>query len=386
MSAESLIKRGQSCAKDAREAAREFRAAVAQPEMALVLFFCSSEYDLDELAAAMNKLFAGVQVVGCTTAGEIGPIGYLEHSLTGASFSARVFTAATARIDHLREFRIAEGPTLVQDLLQNLESQAPQANADNSFAFLMIDGLAEREEPVTRALQAALGKLPLFGGSAGDGLNFGRTHVFFDGGFHSDSAVLVLATTPLPFRIFKTQHFVASDKRVVVTDADAEHRLVREINGRPAAEAYAELVGVDIHQLDSMGFAASPLVVVIDGTSYVRSLQKVNPDGSLTFFCAIDEGMVLRMARGVDLMENLEQAFAANHTAIGEPQLVIGCDCILRRLEIVKGRLVERATDLFLRNKVIGFSTYGEQYRGVHVNQTLTGIVIGSAETEAQGA
>ena len=26
---------------------------------------------------------------------------------------------------------------------------------------------------------------------------------------------------------------------------------------------------------------------------------------------------------------------------------------------------------------VVGFSTYGEQYLGVHVNQTLTGVAIG---------
>jgi hypothetical protein len=41
---------------------REFHAALAQPEAELVIFFCSSEYDLEVLAAEMNRLFAGVQV------------------------------------------------------------------------------------------------------------------------------------------------------------------------------------------------------------------------------------------------------------------------------------------------------------------------------------
>jgi hypothetical protein len=27
---------------------------------------------------------------------------------------------------------------------------------------------------------------------------------------------------------------------------------------------------------------------------------------------------------------------------------------------------------------VVGFSTYGEQYNGIHVNQTFTGVAIGS--------
>lgn len=373
------ILKAQSCATDAREAVLEFHAAVVQPDMALVIFFCSSEYDLEVLAAEMRRLFAGVQVVGCTTAGEIGPTGCRDRSLTGASFPASSFNAVSGRIDRLQKFEIASGQVFAQELLQRLESQAPQADMDNSFALLLIDGLSVREEPVTRALQSALGKLPLFGGSAGDGLNFGMTQVYFDGGFHTDSAVLVLVTTSLPFRIFKTQHFVPTDQRVVVTAADAEQRTVREIDGWPAAEAYARLVGANVQNLDPMRFAAFPVVVLIDGTNYVRSIQKANPDGSLTFFCAIEEGLVLRVARGVDLVENLEHAFAGVRAAIGQPQLVIGCDCILRKLEIAQRGFGERVETLFRDNNVIGFNSYGEQYCGVHVNQTLTGIAIGEA-------
>jgi hypothetical protein len=32
---------------------------------------------------------------------------------------------------------------------------------------------------------------------------------------------------------------------------------------------------------------------------------------------------------------------------------------------------------VFRHNNTIGFSSYGEQYLGVHVNQTLTSIAIG---------
>jgi hypothetical protein len=101
--------------------------------------------------------------------------------------------------------------------------------------------------------------------------------------------------------------------------------------------------------------------------------------GLVLFFRAIDEGLVLHVARGADLVGNLEGAFAMVRAAIGEPQLVIGCDCILRRLEIVQEQLVGRVEDIFARNRVSGFSSYGEQCRGVHVNRTFTGIAIGSA-------
>jgi len=261
--------------------------------------------------------------------------------------------------------------------MQRLETLEPQAEESNSFAFLLIDGLSVREEPVTRALQNALGRIPLVGGSAGDGLSFGRTHVYSDGSFHTDSAVLAVVTTPAPFRIFKTQHFVPTDQRFVVTVADAAHRIVNEIDGWPAAGRYAEVLGMGVESLDPSRFAEQPIVVVIDGTNYVRSIQKVNPDGGLTFFCAIEEGLVLRGARGVDLVGNLEEAFAEIRGAIGQPQLVIGCDCILRKLEMTQRGLIDRVAKVLHENNVVGFSSYGEQHLGVHVNQTLTGIAIG---------
>jgi len=371
------VRTAQSCATDACEAVREFHAAVVQPDMALVVFFCSVEYDLEALAVEMQRLFIGVPVIGCTTAGEIGPTGYRDHSISGASFPSGSFTVATGRIDRLQQFESIQAQSLEQDLMQRLESQEPRAAASNSFALLLIDGLSVREEPVTRALQNVLGKLPLVGGSAGDGLSFGRTQVYSDGCFHTDSAALVLVTTDVPFMIFKTQHFVPTDQRVVVTAADSEHRIVNEIDGWPAAESYARFVGTDVENLDPSRFAEEPIVVVIDGTNYVRSIQKVNPDGSLTFFCAIEEGLVLRGACGVDLAGNLEEAFAEIHTAIGQPQLVLGFDCILRKLEMTQRGLVDRVEAAFRENNAIGFSGYGEQHLGVHVNQTLTGIAIG---------
>jgi len=41
--------------------------------------------------------------------------------------------------------------------------------------------------------------------------------------------------------------------------------------------------------------------------------------------------------------------------------------------------------EIFQRNNTIGFSSYGEQFRGIHNNQTFTGCAFGSAsgiETE----
>jgi hypothetical protein len=157
---------------------------------------------------------------------------------------------------------------------------------------------------------------------------------------------------------------------------------VYEIDGRPAAEEYARLAGTTVADLGPMYFSAMPVVVLMGGGNYVRSIQQANPDGSLTFYCAIEEGLVLRVANGIDMVAGLERALAEMREAVGQPQLVLGCDCILRKLEAIQTGVVDRAEAVFLENNVVGFHGYGEQYRGVHVNQTLTGIAIGCPPSE----
>ncbi|HOP39985.1 MAG TPA: FIST N-terminal domain-containing protein [Geobacteraceae bacterium] len=166
-----------SCAVEARQAVAEFHAAVAQQNMELVVFFCSSEYNLDVLAEEMNRLFAGTQVVGCTTSGEIGPSGYRSHSLSGVSFPAGTCVAVNGVLENLSQFSIPRGHEFVQSLLQRFESRVQEAGCGNTFAMLLIDAMSRREEPVTHALQYALGKIPLLGGSAGDDLHFIKTGV-----------------------------------------------------------------------------------------------------------------------------------------------------------------------------------------------------------------
>src|SRR5215471_12176261 len=202
----------------------------------------------------------------------------------------------------------------------------------NTFGFLLVDGLSMREEALIDALYRNVGPIQLFGGSAGDGSSFGRTFVYEGGAFRTDCAVFTLVHSLLPFHVFKTEHFVPTEEKMVVTRADPERRAVTEINGEPAAREYARAIGVDVAELTPFIFARYPVVVTVGNTSYVRALQTANADGSLTFACAIDEGIVLTVANGLDMVNNLEDAFAQVRARVGPPSLILGCDCILRLL------------------------------------------------------
>lgn len=371
------VRKGASIDRDPARAAQELFEAIDQPDPSLIVFYCSPEYDLDVLGAELKKRFGDAPMMGCTTAGEITPQGYIHGSITGVSIADPDFEVVLRRIGSLGEFELGSGQHTVADMINELGATGEPPTGSNAFGFLLVDGLSMQEEAVVASLYRGMGDIPLFGGSAGDEQNFGRTFVFHDGAFHGESAVFALVRTSHPFVVFKTQHFVSSQRKMVVTRADSSRRLVMEINGRPAGLEYARMVGLEKDELTPLIFATYPVVVRIGGTYFVRSIQKVNDDGSLTFFCAIDEGIVLTVAQGVDLVDNLETAFRDVREQIGEPQLVLGCDCILRNLELDREGLTERVGAILANNNVIGFATYGEQYNAMHVNQTFTGVAIG---------
>lgn len=371
-----MIKAAHTTLQEPAEAAREFYEQVAQPDMALVLFFCSSNYDLERLAAEFRALFGTVPVVGCTTAGEIGPQGYRDNGISGVSFPAESFSVSAGVLGPLSTFEVSDA----QQAVTQLKSQMPEVESEsgeNPFAFLMVDGLSGREEPLIAALNNALGTIPTIGGSAGDDLRFRETSIYFNGRFLSDHAVLLLVNSACPVTTFKSQHFVATDTRMVITGADPSSRCVTEINGLPAAREYARLIGVDVEELNLDRFAFSPMVVLINGEEYVRSIQRANPDGSLTFHCAVEEGVVIRIAEGIDLPEKLTMDLAGVEERIGRPQVILGCDCVLRNREVTRSSLKDAVGALLEANHVVGFSSYGEQYGSVHVNQTFTALAIG---------
>lgn len=372
------IKVGGSKLGDARAAVDEIYSQIAQSEMELVVFHCSIDYDLSALTTALNAAFRGITVIGCTSAGEIGLDGYQEGGIVAYSFASAIATVGVLTFDDLNSFSVTKSQEAVMTLRHALENKTGSVTPKNSFAFMMIDGMSMREEMVARVIHGGLGEIPLAGGSAGDGLKFEKAYVFCGGRFRDNCAVVALVHCRCPFKVFKSQHFIRTDERIVVTNSIPAKRTIMEINGFPAVQEYARAVGLAVPELTPMIFAAYPVMVRIGNSEYMRSIQRVTPEGNLVFYCAIDTGIVLTVAKGIDLIDNLEHALAEVEEEVGTPQIIIGCDCILRNLEIKQKNLLERTSAVLRRHHVIGFNTYGEQYNGMHVNQTFTGIAIGA--------
>ena len=356
------------------DALASLAAAFSDTQMALVLFFVTPEADFETLMAEAPRHFPDSRCVGCTTAGEIGTAGYANGMIVAVGFAAAHFHAVMQVITPLSAFDSSACVSQSVRARAWLNTQAGEV-MPNEFAFLAVDGLSLKEDELVSALAAGLGPMPLFGGSAADGERFGETLIACDGVTLRNAAVVCLMRTDCPVRVFRLDHFQPTDRRMVVTDADPARRIVHRINAEVAAEEYARILGRPLEALNASTFAANPVVVRIGGQHHVRAIQRVEDNGDLQFFSAIDEGLVLTLAESQNMGAHLQReldALASEH----EPLSVLACDCILRRTEVTQRQIGPEISRILAAHRVVGFSTYGEQINGLHVNQTMTGVAI----------
>ena len=355
------------------DAAAVLSRALGPGPFACVLLFISPEADLPALTLGLAAEFGDCAVIGCTTAGEISAQGYTEGEIVAVGLPAALFAAESLLIEDLHH--IAPQPLIGQMIRARAGLERRHPAWVHEFAFLMVDGLSIREDELAAVVAQGLGPVPLFGGSAGDGTRFQLTFVLHGGRVLTNAAVLVMLRTACRVKVFNLDHLQPTARRMVVTEADPVRRIVRQINAEPAAQEYARVLGKDPGQLTTFTFAAHPLVVRIGGRHHVRAIQRVDENGDLVFFSAIDEGLVLTLAEPLELAAHLEQALA-DLRQDAEPLAILVCDCILRRMEAREKQSYGAVSQVLRGHRVTGFSTYGEQWNSMHVNQTMTGVAI----------
>lgn len=340
--------------------------------LAHVFLFVSPTADIHSVVAQAQAAIDAPSIVACTTAGEIAS-GYTENQIVAVGLPKSHFASSTVLVPDLKTVDKTE---LIGEMIRCRNSiSADNPQIKNEFAFLIVDGMSLLEDQLMSMINTGLGPVPMFGGSAGDGTRFKETFVALNGSVYSNAAVLTFVKTSCGVQTFSLDHLSASTEKMVVTKADPQNRIVHEINAEPAAREYARILGKDPNQLSTFTFAANPVVVRAGGRHHVRAIQRVNENGDLVFFSAIDEGLVLTLADAEDMGEHLERELGTLSGAGGLDSLLI-CDCILRRLEAAQTQKTHILSQIMADHHAIGFNTYGEQFGSMHVNQTMTGVAL----------
>lgn len=375
----AAISKGHSTTADARDAVRDVARQLNASDADAVVLFVSSHYDRARLEAAFAEDFR-CQVYGCSTSGEIGSLGYSLNGISGVAFRDNKTAIHATLLTELRKRSLMELVSHFDGARKFVHKWTKRIVSRRScFGICLIDGLSRSEEGFMVAASEALPNVALVGGSAGDDLAFRETHIIHEGKFYTDAALLLTFATSLDFFPFRSQHFVASEQTLTVTRADPASRRIIEFDGRPAAEHYARQLGIKVSDLCAEAFSRNPLVITRDEESFVVSLLSAESDMSLVLYSALRTGDSVRLGRALDYVSCLRESLSSAANCVPNSEVTICFECILRRIEVQQKNLEIVTGTLFAEHGCVGFHTYGEQYGRNHINQTLTGIILGES-------
>ena len=360
-----------------------------RPPPRLLLYFASPRYDRQSLAEAVKEAHPDTLTVGCTTMGEVGIKGFRGGSVSALALGGEGFDAAGALLEGLSSMKFAKTTGMIRDVCAAIGTSPLEAAVSNHFGITLTDGLSGMEEVLMASLGFEAVGLPIVGGSAGDDFAMKETTVYFEGRAATDAAAFVLCRCPTPFHVFRANHYLATNKRVVVTEAQPDRRRIRELDGYPAVTRYAELLGVTEEDLRAdprrvLAKAACNLAFFVNGTPYMRSVMTVDGD-DLLMGGAIETGVVMTLMRAGDLLESTRETMRGIRTALaGDVGGLVLFDCGGRLYEARAAGIEAQVADAMVISPAAGFHTYGEQFGCLQVNHTLTGVALSRGDrTEA---
>ncbi|MCX4530894.1 FIST C-terminal domain-containing protein [Streptomyces sp. NBC_00841] len=341
-----------------------------------LLYFASSAYDPEVLAPAFSARFPGTTVIGCSTAGEFTDLRNGTGGIAAVALPDDVIARAAAVIGRIGEAPGEGTAAAVRTLEERIGVQLRHLDPAYHLGFLLVDGLHGAEEQVNDMLGNAAPLLDFVGGSAGDDFALHATWVAVGTEVSHDGMAMMVCRSAVPFQIVKTCSFTPTGTVLRVTGADAASRTVHRFDGRPAAQAYADAVGVAVEALDVDVFMERPVGQMIDGQPWIRTPQAVTPGGGLRFWAQILPGTEVEVMRPGNLLADTRATLRQARLDLGGASGAVLFNCGFRRLEMDAKNISATFPTALDGIPSAGFHTYGESWLG-HVNQTLTGVVFG---------
>jgi hypothetical protein len=394
------VRQGPPGAGAGEAAAREALAAIRVHRPSAALVFGSVQHDLADVLRGVRRAVGEVPVIGSSTAGEI----------SDGSHSGSVVVAVLASPYLSVSFGVGENVAgdWSAAVAQALEAPAVRAYFDSSpgawqrltqegksaFAFVLSPGATKRAEtrsfPIIELIKRrSLAQLPIFGMSASDEMKFEQNYVMAGNRLIADGLLVAVFETQLRFGIAVAHGMHPTGPRLRVTAAHENE--VLELEGRPAADVYAELIGVPRQSLDGVFVArATRTVVGMPGPlgSFIpNAATYVTPAGGLRFAIPVPPGQVLsRIEPDAETSltagpEALSKASARAGTA--RPAVAVVGSCAIRPLLL--GDTVSAEIPSMVRvldgTPLVGFVSCGEagltdDGMPQHMNAVISTLII----------
>lgn len=347
----------------------------------VVFVFAGRQVDHAQVHAALRPLLPkGTRVVGASSGGEIDSSGM--H--TGSTLLVALWGDLDVGVGFARGLStdaLHAGAAAMREACAQL-GVAPEAVDKRRFVgVVMDDGFQYRKDELLLGAKEVCPSVQLVGGGANDA-NRESALLTVDGRTESDAVFIVLFRTDAPWAVLQTHWYEPTGQTVRVTKADESRRRAIELDGQPAAERYAQLLGVTVDELEfgmPKGFANRPTAQRLGREYFLCSPWKPLPDGSILFAGMLPDTELEIMKLG-DMAGATRRFLQDVPRKVANPSAGLLFHCSGRAwFAHASGRAGELSEAFSIAPWAAGLNVNFEVYRSIHVNTTLTALVFGNA-------
>jgi len=356
------------------------------------LLYAGIGHDHQALLDGIETRYPGLQLIGCTTHGELSSEGFAEDSVA----------LMLIHSEHVR-FRagVGEGTRTDHDgaARQAARIALDGLDAPVRLCIALPEGIggAYADAPCTLpiglldALGAALGPDVLVcGGLAADQMRFSTTYQFCNGKVYSDAVPILLAAGPLHVATGVASGWEPIGEEHRLTSVDG--LVIGGIDGEPPRDVWRRFFGVDTHTGAPNFFAVYPDENGSRETDefYLCSPSRFQDDGSMVTMTPAMPGARIRFTSATrdqllaGAASSAEKARTAYPGTQPEAALVFSCASRPALLGTRVGGEAERLREQIGASlPAVGFYTYGEicplpsSSKPVHHVSTFVTVLIG---------
>ena len=328
-----------------------------QPTLAVV--FCSGKHDLEKINAVFTE--KGIDVAGCTTAGEIANDQLLEDAI------------AVLLMDIDRSYySIKYQPYDMEDVYHSAVDVGVFATRQYARPGLILfsGGISVDAVRMLEGIKEGLGrKTPVYGGLAGDDLQMKRTRAFYNGEVTDAGMVaIVIDTDKIEITGMVACGWKALGGVHIITRA--EGNVLYSINDQPALDVFLRHFGVVENPTTKKELLMSiqtnyPLQIIRpDGTCVLRTPLMIDEQKrTMTLAGGVQTGDRFRFSNspGFEVIEETVKAFGKLKNASPQADALLLFSCIGRHGAF--GPVLEEEIEglyRYWKKPMIGFLSYGE--------------------------
>jgi hypothetical protein len=372
-------------ARDPGVAADELISKLGGVTPKLLMVYASSDRDQPALNKALReRLPATTRLLGSTTAGEIDRDGMHQGSVVVAALTGDFDIGIGLGRGLSRDAALA-GEQAIQSAAQQIGARADELGSKKYVAIVIDDAFRYKKEELLLGVMSMNQALVAVGGGAASSEvveGGGTACVHVDGEVATDAVAVALFRTDAPWAALRSHWYIPTGQTVRITKIDETAKRAIEIDGKPAAQRYADLLGVSVDDLEfgkPNGFAARPTALRVGREYFIRAPWKPLPDGSILFANMLEQGVELEIVKRTDAAESMRRFLEVEVPArVASPRAMLLFHCSGRAYyAATTGQLPALSETFKAAPPCAGMNVQFEIYCGFHINTTLTSLVFG---------